>query len=322
MTWIVTPLAPFTALVAGAFLASAPVAAQTYPSQTVSVVVPFPPGGGTDFIARLITDQLSQRFPQPVIIDNRPGAATIIGTEHVRHSAADGHTILMATNSLVSNEVMSPEASYDIDRDFELVTLLGVSPNLMTVGTQSPYTDLQSILDAALADPEAVSFVSYGPASAQVFSFFEINRQMGAELVDIPYQGHSNAFAAILSNEVDILFPSITATLPGVQGGQLRPIALASDVRSPLLPEVPTFMELGITLEAGTWYGFLVPKGTPAEVISALHTEVAEVLAMDEVREPLEAQGLLIRAWDGERFGEMVAEQRASWVAFRDASAE
>lgn len=316
MNWIASPLA----VIAAAMVAAAPAAAQSYPTETVRLIVPFPPGGGTDFIARLITDQLGQRFPQPVIIDNRPGAATIIGTEHVRHSAPDGHTILMATNSLVSNEVMSAEATYEIERDFELVTLLGVSPNLMTVGTQSPYTDLESILDTASADPSAVSFVSYGPASAQVFSFFEINRQVGAELVDIPYQGHAGAFAAILSGEVDILFPSITATLPGVQGGQLRPIALASDVRSPLLPEVPTFQELGIDLEAGTWYGFLVPKGTPAEVTARIHDEVVDILAMDEVRAPLEAQGLIVRAWDGARFGEMIQQQRASWIAFSEAS--
>lgn len=290
-----------------------------YPSETVRLVVPFPPGGGTDFIARLITDRLTEQLPQPVIIDNRPGAATIIGVEYVRNASPDGHTLLMATNSYVSNAVMTAEATYEPLDDFELITLVGIAPNLMTVGAQSPYDSFELLVEAA-RDPEAVSYVSYGPASAQVFSFHAINQALGIELTDITYPGHSGAFAGVLSNEVDILFPSITAVLSSIQGGQLKALAFASDERSPLLPEVPTFRELGLELELGTWYGIMAPAGTPDHVVEKLHAEISGVLDMDEVRGPLEAQGVTVRAWGGEEFREMVAGEIAQWEAFRSAT--
>lgn len=298
-----------------------PAAAQEeFPSETIRVIVPFPPGGGTDFIARLVVERLAEEFPQPVIVENRPGAATIIATEYVRQSPADGHTLLLATNSFVSNAAVTAEAQYDPIEDFEPVMLLGFAPNLLVVNEESPLESIEDIVETAKAEPGSVSFVSYGPASAQLFATRILEQAADVDLQDIPYQGHSGALAAVLSGEVDILFPSITAVLSQVEAGTLKPLAYAASERSPLAPDVPTFQELGYEIEAGTWYGVLAPAGTPEDVVKVLQDAFAEALEDPKVNEALVHQAVEPRAWGSQEFEEMMLTELGQWEALENSN--
>lgn len=226
--------------------------------------MPFAPGGGTDMIARVVGKKLGERLGQPVIVDNRPGASGIIGAETVARSAPDGYTLLMATTAISSNGSLYNTISYDLKKDFAPVSQLANAPAVLVVNPGLPVASLQELIRYARERPGQVNYASYGVGTAPHLVAELFQQSSGTQLYHVPYKGGGPAVLATLSGETRLLFPSLVPVMNHIRNGKLRALAVASDKRSPSLPEVPTFREAGMEFETGTWFGIVARGGTPA----------------------------------------------------------
>lgn len=273
-----------TALCATAGLASA----QTWPTKTVTIVVPFPAGGTTDVLARAISNRLSTAIGQPVIVDNKPGAGATLGADLVAKSAADGYTLLMGAvhHTVASNYYKN--LRYNFEKDFAPITTVALVPNVMTVSTKSPYNSVKEVIAAGKANPDKLSYGSNGNGTAQHMIGTQFEMETGVKVLHVPYKGSAPLTTDLLGGQVDMSFDTITPVLPFIKEGKLKALAVTTAKRSSTLPNVPTLQEAGVpNLAIGTWFGLLAPAATPKPVIARLNTEIVKIIQSPEFKKQM-----------------------------------
>jgi len=274
----------FTALCSVASLAGA----QTWPSKTVTIVVPFPAGGTTDVLARAVSNKLSAAIGQAVIVDNKPGAGATLGADLVAKAPADGHTLLMgAVHHTVATSVYKT-LRYNFEKDFAPITTVALVPNVMTVSAKSPYSSVKDVIAAAKAAPEKLSYGSNGNGTAQHMIGTQFQLESGTKVLHVPYKGSAPLTTDLLGGQVDMSFDTITPVLPFIKEGKLKALAVTTAKRSSTLPNVPTLQEAGVANVAiGTWFGLLAPAATPKAVVTRLNAEVVKIIQSPEFKKQM-----------------------------------
>ncbi len=280
---------------AGAALAPATSMAQAaYPGTgRVSIVVPFAPGGATDIIARLVADELGKRWNSGVVVENRAGAGGGIGTEFVARAKPDGYTLLLGTQTaLAVNPHLLKKLGYDVERDFAPITQLASTPLVLLAGPKSEARTAQALVTAIKARPDGLSYGTSGNGTSQHLTTVMFLNRIGGKAVHVPYKGSSQSLTDLAGGQIDMQFDNMTTALAFAKNGQARALAVTSQTRSELAPDLPTVAEIGVPgFEAVTWLGLLAPAGTPEAVINFLHKEVVAVLDSAAVKSKLAAQG-------------------------------
>ena len=269
------------------------VSAQNYPSKPIRYIVPFPPGGGTDIVARALAPRLLEASGITLIVDNRGGGGTVVGAEMAARSPADGYTVFMGTNtSHAINPNLPTKLPYDAVRDFQPVTRLAMVPYMITVHPSLPVRNVKELVALAKARPGQLNFASSGNGPPGHLAGLMLNEAAGIDMTHIPYKGSAPALTAMVSGETQLLVSSLTSTLPLVKAGRLRPIAMSSLKRSPLMPALPTVAEGGYPgFEAITWFGLFLPANVPAAITAKLNAEFVKVLNNTEFKAWLAEQG-------------------------------
>jgi tripartite-type tricarboxylate transporter receptor subunit TctC len=283
-------------LAVAALVAVAPVvglAAQPFPSKQVRFVVPYPPGGPLDTVARLLGQKVSASIKEPVVIDNVPGAGGNIGAQVVSRAAPDGHTILMgavATHAI--NPTLYPSIPYDAGKDFIAVTQVASTPNVLVVNPALEATTVAEFIKLAKSKPGKLNFGSGSTGSAGHLAGELFKTMAGVDMAHIPYKGAAAAMQDLIGGRVDLMFDNMASSLAQVKGGRVRALAVTTAKRSPLAPELPTIAESGLPgFDINTWFGIFVPAGTPRAAVDRLHAEFTKALAMPDVREKMLALG-------------------------------
>ena len=305
----------FTTAVLAAGFHAAPASA-AFPEKPVRIIVPFAPGGGTDLVARSLTTVMGQELGQPVIIDNKPGAGTIIGTDAAAKSAPDGYTLVMATVAHVVNPSIQPKLPYNHDKAFAPVMLVGVSPNVLVVRESSPYKSVKDIIAAAKAAPGKLSFASQGAGTSAHLAGELFKNLTGTNLTHIPYRGAGPALTDLLGGQVDVMFATAAAVGGMVENGRLRALAVTTATRSNshVLSKVPTVAESGVPgYVADSWYGLFVPAGTPPDVIDKLNSAARKAVNTDAFRKKMEAEGLVVKGGTPQEFDAYAKGEEARW---------
>jgi tripartite-type tricarboxylate transporter receptor subunit TctC len=270
----------------------APASAQSYPDRTVKIIVPFGAGGPADIYARFIGQHLQESLKQTFVIENRPGAGSVIGTGEVAKSAPDGYTLLMMSNTHTTNETLRPNKPFQLMRDFVAVAPVNYSDLLMVVHPSVPAKDLKEFLAELKAKPGALNYASSGPGTPYHMAAELFKAMSGTDIVHVPHKASGEARTAVIGGHVQMMIDAITTTAPTVQSGQVRALGTTGKARSKLLPEVPTIAEAGVPgYEATIWLGFMAPTGTPQPIIDKLNAEINKVLTKPEVREAWVNQG-------------------------------
>ena len=269
-------------------------AQQSYPVKPIRLIVPYPPGGPTDLIARAVSEQLAKRLGQPVIVDSRGGAATIIGAEIAARSAADGYTLLIATvTTLAANPALNSKLPYDPEQDFAPVSMLGGQPYLLVIHPAVPAKSVAHLVAHAKANPGQLTFASAGVGSGAHLAGEMFKHLASMDIVHVPYKGSGQAMSDLMGNQVTMMFGGISALYPHVQAGRLRALAVSSARRSITVPDLPTLAEAGVEgYQTSSWNSLVVPRGTPAQIIQRLNKEVVAVLNQPEVLQRLKQQGI------------------------------
>ena len=262
-------------------------AAHAWPTKPVRIVVAYPPGGGIDVMARQLADKLTPAWGQPVVVENRPGANTIVATDAVAKSPADGHTILMTTDATFSiNPHLYAKLPFDTQRDFTPVTMLVLLQQLLVAHPSFPANSLEELIKLAKAKPGSFNYASYGSGSQPHLAGEMLKNKAGIDLVHVPYKGISLAVPAVMAGEVQLTFAGIATSMPQLKAGRIKAIAIGGPQRSPLLPQVPTFSELGYPeVETHAWFGLFLPAGSPREAVSRIHLDVKRVLEEPDFRQ-------------------------------------
>jgi len=273
-------------------LVSAGAAAQDWPSKPVRFIVPYPPGGGTDVIARIVQEPLSRALGQPIVIENRGGAGGAVGTEAASKAAPDGYTFLFTLSSHTINPLLY-KLAFDVEKDFVSVSTVASLPQLIAANIASPYKTMQDIVSQAKAQPGKVAYASVGAGTPSHIAGELLNLRAGVKLLHVPYKGGGPAVTDVLGGQVPLLFVSIPAAMGHVKSGKLRPIAVTTLKRSGAAPEVPTVAEaLNIPdYEVDSWYAIFAPARTPPNMVGRMQQEVARVVRIPEVKQKLLEQG-------------------------------
>lgn len=268
--------------------------AQTWPQKPVRVIVPFAPGGASDLMPRLVAEKLTAMWAQPVLMENRPGAAGNIGMEAGARAPADGYTLVSAPNgNLVVNPHMYSKLAYDVFRDLAPVTRIAAVQNVLVVHPDVPANSVKELVALARAKPGTLNFASPGNGSQAHVAVELLKLQLGLDLVHVPYQGVGPAMKDLLGGRINVMVAQVPSALPHVKAGKLRALGVASTASLPALPDVPTVAAAAPLpgFEAVSWYALMAPAGTPREVIGKIHTDVAKALQMPDVRERLAGMG-------------------------------
>ena len=298
-------------------LAFAPLAAlgQAYPTRAVKFVVPFPPGGGVDIVARALGEKLAPRLGQPIVIENRPGGGTIIGTDAVAKSAADGYTLLVsgiASQAIVHH--LHPSRPFDFTRDFAPVARIGDGVIAFVVPATSPANSVAEFVAIAKANPGKLTFASSGTGGLIHLAGEMFKQAAGIDITHVPYKGTTQILLDILDARVDLALDSVPAYLPHIKSGRVKVFAVAGRERSALLPQLPTMAEAGVPgVVAATDYALYAPAGTPPAVIARLHRETAAVIEMAELRAKLGTQGIEVRGGAPEALRTELAGELEKW---------
>lgn len=295
---------------------SAPALGQAWPTRPIRIVVPFPPGGSTDLLARRLAERMTASLGQTVLVENRPGAGGTTGADMVAKSAPDGHTLLMGvTGSNAIAASLFPNLPYDPVRDFAPVSRLVSAPLVLVVNPASPARDVAGYIAAARAAASApLTYATPGNGTSMHLTGEMFSQRAGVPLTHVPYRGSAQATTDLIAGLVNSSFADVLVTLPHIQSGAVRALAVTSPERHPLLPNVPTVSEAGLPgFEATSWQGLFAPANTPAPVLARLHAEVAAALALPEIRDPFAAQGFIVAASTPAEFATLVREEVAKW---------
>lgn len=292
----------------------APVQAQ-YPTKPIRLIVPFPPGGGSDAFGRIIGPPLSEALGRPVVVENRSGAGGNIGAEIAAKSPPDGYTLLLGNVAQAFNVTLYGRLNYDIIKDFAPVSLTASTPNILVVHPSLPVKSVKDLIALAGARPGQLDYVSGGSGSPAHLAAVLFISMAGVKMNHIPYKGGGPSVIALIGGEASVGFPTMPTVIQHVKSGKLRGLAVSSARRSPSAPDLPTISEAGVKgYEAGNWYGLLVPTGTPNEVISRLHAESMKALKRQDVKERLDVAGLEPIGTTPEQFGAHIRVEIAKWA--------
>lgn len=295
---------------------SAAPGAQAYPSRPLRLVVPFPPGGSTDIVARLLGQKMSEALGQPVIVDNRAGAGGIIGADYVAKSPADGHVLLLASSGpIVIAPALQPQLAYDPVRDFAPVAIVATIPTMLVVNDKVPARSVAELTALAKARPGALNFASTG-AGATPHLAGEVFKSMAAiDIGHVPYKGSAPAVTDLIGGQVDMMFEQIPAVLPHVRSGKLRALAVGSSRRVAALPDLPTMAESGLAgFDVVSWFGIMAPAGTPAPIVARLHAVLSGAMRLPEVGEKLTSLGAEPQLSTPQAFGQTIATELPKWA--------
>jgi len=293
----------------------APLYAQSYPKMPIRLIVPFPPGGGNDTLARIVGPKLAERLGQPVVIENRPGAGGNVGTEFTARARADGYTIALVGTHVSSSVALYKKLNYDVMKDFAPISLLGLIRNLVLVHPSLPVKNLKELVEYARANPGKINFSSAGIGAGTHLGAELFKSLTKIDIVHVPYKGGGPALIGLMSGEVDMVVVGVATAMPQVQAGKVRALAVLSKERNRLLPSVPTAKESGIDkYEATTWYGVLVPAGTPRDVVNRLNAEWIKVAAMPDTKEKMQKVGFEPLSGTPEQFSEFLKAEIVRWA--------
>jgi tripartite-type tricarboxylate transporter receptor subunit TctC len=297
------------------FCAFASSLAHAWPTKPISLIVPYPPGGGTDVIARIIQEPLSRQLGQPIIIENRGGAGGSLGTAVAARATADGHTLLFTLSSHSINPVIYPKLPFDTERDFRPVSMVCSLPQLFAVNPHTPFKTFGELVVFIKDHPGKLDYASVGVGSPSHMAGELLKMRMNGFMVHIPYRGGGPAVAATMAGDVPLLIVSIPAAMSQVRAGRLRPLAVSTKKRTSILPDVPTIAEAtGIKgYEVDSWYAVFAPAKTPDEVIARLNKEIATVVARPEVKARFLEQGAESNSSTPEQLGKTVSREIHEW---------
>lgn len=297
-------------------LMAQPSAAGQDPSRPIRLIVPFPPGGTTDFMARLLAEKMFLTAGRRLIVENKDGAGGMIGSEYVARAPADGYTLLLPSSAQLSLAPgLYPKVPYDPVRDFSPITLIGATPNVLLAHPSLPVKTLPDVIALARAKPHMLSCASPGQGSTAGLAMELLKQQTRIELVQVPYRGAGPAIVDALSGQVPLIAVAITSIVAHVKSGKLRPIAITSRNRSPTLPDVPAFAETLPGFEASGWYGIAAPAGTPQNIVHTLNQQLHTVLARQDVQAAYAAQGVDVLQDTPEAFADFIKSELVKWTA-------
>jgi tripartite-type tricarboxylate transporter receptor subunit TctC len=286
-----------------------------YPSRAVQIIVPFTPGTGMDILARTVGQKLSERWGQPVIVDNRPGASGNIGTDMVVKAAPDGYTLLITANTLVMTVSLYRNVPYDPVRDLAPVEKMAVGTMAVTLNPGVPAHTLKEFVAYAKANPGKLAYGSPGVGTPQHLATELLKSMAGIDMLHVPYKGSAGAITGLLSGDVAMMCNALHAVLPQIKAGKINAVAVGGQKRSRVAPEIPTFAESGYPdFDVDFWYGLLAPAATPREIIAKLNQDITQVLNTPEMRETLSNQGLEPVTGTPEQFAELIRTDLARWA--------
>jgi tripartite-type tricarboxylate transporter receptor subunit TctC len=302
----------FRALLLLAFVSSA--SAQSWPQKPLRYIVPFPPGAFNDTLARTLAADLPKALGQPVIVENRPGGNTIIGTEIAAKSPPDGYTLYGA--ALPFSVIQSLyKTSFDVTKDFAPITLAGVTPNLLVANPGVPFSDVKGLIAYAKANPGKLNYASTGNGTSNHLSFELFKAMTGVNVVHVAYKGSAPAVTDLLAGQVQVMFDNTPNVLPHVKAGKLKGIAVSSKARSQFAPDLPTVDEAGVPgYDVSVWFGVLTVAGTPPEIVKRLNTEMVKILTSPEVKERISRSGVDVVAGTPEHFSGFLRAEVARWA--------
>ena len=297
------------------FIAFSVQAQETYPAKSVRIIVQFTPGTSTDIIGRLIAQKLTDAWGQPVVVDNRPGAGAVIGTEAAAKAPADGYTLVMAVSSAFGiNPGLVPNLPYDVMRDFALITNIVFTPQTLIVPAGSPAKSLKELVALAKEKPGALNYGSLGSGSTSHLTMELFRSTTGIQVTHVPYKGSPPAYTDLFSGNIQLMFDAVPAVIPHAKSGKLRALAVGSSSRSPFLPEVPTVAESGYPgFEAVGWIGLAAPAKTPDAVLNKINAEVLKILATSDMKERLAGLGVTPEGGTRAQFTAFVRSEIAKW---------
>ena len=297
------------------------VMAQEYPANAIRVVVPFPPGGGTDYMGRVVMQKVGESLGTTVVIDNRGGAGSSIGTEIVARSPADGYTVLIISGAHAINPSIYAKLPYDSVRDFAPVTMFASGPALLVVHPTVPAKSVKELIALARARPGQLNYASAGIGTPPHLSGELFKTMAGIDMVHVPYKGNGPAYTDLIGGQVTVMFPNVSTAMAHVRAGKLRALAVTTKYRTPSAPELPTISEAGVPgYDVSSWYGLLAPAGTPPAVVSKLQTEIARVLRSPDVSKNLTSQGLDLVGNTPEEFSAIIKSEIVKWAKVAKAS--
>ncbi len=304
------------AALAFALALAAPLAlAQAFPSKPVKLIVPFPPGGGTDILARPIAQKLSEKWGQPVLIDNRGGAGGNIGTRAAAEAPPDGYTLILGVQGTHAvNQSLYANAGFDSTKDFAALTLVANTPNILVVHPSVPAKSVAELVALAKASPGRINYATPGNGTPSHLATETFKSTAGVDLTHVPYKGSGPALADMLGGQTQVWIANAPVVLPHIRTGKLRALATTSATRPALAADVPTLAEAGLAgYEADTWYGLFAPARTPEPILAKIHADVVEVLRSPEIRETFAKQGAEVVANSREAFTRKLHEDVAKW---------
>jgi tripartite-type tricarboxylate transporter receptor subunit TctC len=307
------PLAVLSAVIAS--LAPLSARADDYPTRTIRMIVPFGAGGPTDVFTRVIGEELRKALGQPVVLENRPGAGTIIGTTEAAKSPPDGYTLLMVSATQTTVETLNPNKPYRLLRDFVPVAPLMNAELVMVVPPKVPANSLKEFLALAKAKPGQLNYASSGPGSNYHMAAELVKNLAGIDIVHVPYKGSTGARNDIISGQIEMMFDSVPTMAPMIEAGRVRALGTSGRLRSPVLPDVPTLAEAGIPgYEATIWIGVMAPAGTPRGIVDTLNREINKILARPDIQDSWKRQGANPMVMKPEEFGSYIQSEIDRWA--------
>ena len=308
-------------LAGAAFAVAAGAMAQPYPSKPIRFVVPFPPGGGNDLLARITAGKMAESLGQPVVIENRPGASGQVGTQYVARAAPDGYTIVTAGTPLTVSQALAKSMPYDVLKDFTPISLMVLQPNVLVIHPSVPAQSLKELIALAKAQPGKLNYAVGSNGSAPHLASELLKWMAGIDIVHVPYNGAAPALNAVLAGEVTMAFDNPATSIGHIKAGKLRALGVSGRARAPQMPDVPTVAEGGLAgFEINSWFGVLAPANTPAPIADRLSAEFAKALKNPEVRERLTQQGFTVVGGSGTQFGEHLRNDIVNWKRIIDMS--
>ncbi|HEY6820752.1 MAG TPA: tripartite tricarboxylate transporter substrate binding protein [Burkholderiales bacterium] len=288
--------------------------AQGWPAKPLRYIVPFPPGAFNDTLARTLSAELPKGLGQPVIVENRPGGNTIIGTEAAARSPADGYTLFGAALPFAVIQSLY-KTSFDVTKDFAPITLAGVTPNLLVANPNVPFSDVRGLIAYARANPGKLNYASTGNGTSNHLSFELFKTMTGTHITHIPYKGSAPAVTDLIAGQVDVMFDNTPNVLPQVRAGKLKGIAVSTKARTPLAPDIPAVDEAGVPgYDVSVWFGVLTVAGTPREIVQRLNSEMVRVLSSPDIKERFAKMGVEVVAGSPEQFSGFLKGEVGRWA--------
>ncbi len=298
----------------GAALSADTALAQTYPARTIRYIVPYTPGGAADILARAIGGKLTEAWGQPVVVENRPGGGTNVGSEIAARAAPDGYTLFMPTIANAINPTLYGKLAYDAVKDFAYVTNIAKVPGIVVVHPSVPVKTAKDLVALARSHPDQLRHGSTGIGSPHHLAGELFKTMAGVKMIHVPYKGASPALVDVVAGHIEVYFGAMVSVLPHVKNGRLRPLAVTSLKRAAVMPNLPTLDEQGLKgFETGSWFGMAAPAGTPREIIAKLHGEVVRIIKLPEVTERIAAEGADFIGSTPEEFSEFVKAEIVKW---------